>query len=103
FAASLENLVETPECLPSLHTWVNQYLRSFPHALLENSLLGTLSTDGVRVYAVDDLPIPPVVNTYPYYSRRQDQRINVRLAPELTDAVYHSRLLAFDVQSGKLA
>jgi outer membrane protein assembly factor BamB len=82
--------------------WVGAWLEVSPQVVFGNAVLGTLSTDGVRVYAVDDVAIPP----YRYY-----QRIGGRwggqeppwpdFGPGLTDAVYFSRLLALDAASGK--
>jgi outer membrane protein assembly factor BamB len=38
--------------------WFNLY-RSARNVLLENTVTGTLSSDGRRVYAVEDVPLPP--------------------------------------------
>jgi outer membrane protein assembly factor BamB len=38
--------------------WFNGY-RSARNVLLENTVTGTLSSDGKRVYAVEDVPLPP--------------------------------------------
>ncbi len=43
----------------SLNSWVSTYLQNNPNMVLENSTLGTLSSDGARVYAVEDVAVPP--------------------------------------------
>jgi outer membrane protein assembly factor BamB len=73
--------------------------RNFLHDLWPGPL-GTLSTDGVRVYAVDDLAVPP-------YRRSPRGRWRQEFSwpdfgPELTDAANSSRLLALDAERGKL-
>jgi tetratricopeptide (TPR) repeat protein/outer membrane protein assembly factor BamB len=42
--------------------WLNEYFTQEmrPDVLFENTLVGSLSTDGLHVYAVMDLPIPPL-------------------------------------------
>src|SRR5262249_28348674 len=45
---------------PAVKQWMAGYLQNDPpNVLVENSLLGTLSSDGSRVYLIDDLAIPP--------------------------------------------
>ena len=46
---------------PSLNSWVQQFKDTLnrPEVLIENAAVGTLSSDGKRVYLVDDLQVPP--------------------------------------------
>jgi hypothetical protein len=64
--------------------------------LAENSVLGTLSGDGRRVYAVEDLPFPP-----PPARLANPQQPDARplLGPR-GDAAFHNRLRALDLASG---
>jgi hypothetical protein len=39
--------------------WLSSYHKQHPQILFENSTIGTLSTDGEFVYAVEDLAVPP--------------------------------------------
>ncbi|HXG09698.1 MAG TPA: PQQ-binding-like beta-propeller repeat protein [Gemmataceae bacterium] len=87
---------------PYLDSWVAGYLQNNPQVLFENSILGTLSSDGVRVYAVEDLAVPPYPFRYPPTGRRWGPVAEPFYGPELTDAARHNRLLALDVASGKL-
>jgi outer membrane protein assembly factor BamB/tetratricopeptide (TPR) repeat protein len=47
----------------SLNAWVQQFkdMHNKPGVLIENSTVGTLSSDGNRVYFIDDLQVPPYV------------------------------------------
>ncbi len=101
-ALSLDGLARDPAAHGHVAPWVEAYLASHPHVLLENSLLGTLSTDGRRVFAVEDLPVPPRPNNYFVFHNNQGEGLSLADAPELTDAVFHSRLLALDAASGKV-
>ena len=82
-----------------LESWVNDYLEVSPHLLFGNAVLGTLSTDGARVYAVDDLAVPPP--RLHIRSRRWQKAVTSDFSPELTEAADSSRLLALDAASGK--
>lgn len=83
-------------------SWVQAYLQDFPHVLCENSVLGTLSSDGTSVFAVDDLAVPPYPSPYAAFISRASQGLQLNFTPALTDAVFHSRLLALDLESGKV-
>jgi outer membrane protein assembly factor BamB/tetratricopeptide (TPR) repeat protein len=76
--------------------------RYAPPFLFENTTLGTLSSDARRVYAIDDLPVPPHPN------RLQEPQPGAHLAlgpfgtdPEAGDNIHHNCLLALDVETGK--
>jgi outer membrane protein assembly factor BamB len=86
---------------PFVESWVNAHLQHNPHVVFGNSVVGSLSTDGERVYAVDDLAVPPYQNTY-HQRGRPVQALDMAFAPGLTEAARHSRLTALDLRSGKL-
>jgi outer membrane protein assembly factor BamB/tetratricopeptide (TPR) repeat protein len=65
--------------------------------LFENATVGTLSADRQRVYAIEDLPLPP------HPSLVNDAQPGVWTFSTLNDAVYHNELKAFDLASGALA
>jgi outer membrane protein assembly factor BamB len=67
-----------------------------PTLLFENATLGTLSSDGRRVYAVEDLWVPPHPNLM-----QQIQEGATRPLGPLHQAVYHNQLKAFDLDNGK--
>ncbi|HKI30713.1 MAG TPA: PQQ-binding-like beta-propeller repeat protein [Gemmataceae bacterium] len=58
---SLERMHKDGQKQPALTAWVGQFKDQYskPSALLENSTVGTLSSDGQRAYVVDDLQLPP--------------------------------------------
>ncbi len=88
--------------------WVSSYLPAYPGVLVENSTLGNLSSDGQRVYAVEDLAVPPFPN--PYYNNpniaigfRVVQPNNLPSnAPQVAKAVRHNKLIAVNLATGKL-
>jgi outer membrane protein assembly factor BamB/tetratricopeptide (TPR) repeat protein len=67
-----------------------------PSLLFENSTLGTLSSDGRRVYAIEDLFVPP----HPSLIQQIQEGATRPLGP-LHQAVYHNELRAFDLDNGK--
>jgi outer membrane protein assembly factor BamB len=100
-AGGLDTLGTELSYFPYIESWVNAHLQHNPHVLFGNSVVGTLSTDGARVYVVEDLAIPPYQNTY-FYRGRPVGALEYSFAPGLTEAVYHSRLTALDLESGKV-
>jgi outer membrane protein assembly factor BamB len=101
FAGGLDVLAQDLSYFPYVEAWVNAHLQHNPHLLLGTAVVGTLSSDGERVYAVDDLAIPPYQNLY--QSRgRPVTALEHAFAPGLTEAVQHSRLIALDLKSGRL-
>jgi outer membrane protein assembly factor BamB len=98
---SLEALVADLDCDVHLEPWVANYAANAPGVLFENSVIGTLSCDGRRVFAVEDLPVPPFPKSYVGYVTQSGQGLKLGQTSFLTDAVYHSRLAAFDLETGK--
>lgn len=97
----LDTLGQELKYFPYVESWVNAHLLHNPHALFGNSVVGTLTTDGERVYAVEDLAIPPYQNSY-HYRGRPVAALEYSFTPGLTEAAHHSRLVALDLKSGKL-
>ncbi len=79
--------------------WINNYLQYHPSILYDNSLIGTLATDHQRVYWVDDLAVPPHPN---FAMQRQWNNAGLNLGPQLTRWLYHNKLVAHDLVTGKL-
>ena len=99
---ALDVLARDPAAQGHVGLWIDSYLAGQPGVLLDNTVLGTLSSDGRRVYAVDDLPVPPRPLNYAGFHMTQGQGLVLADAPRLTDAVFHSKLLALDAVSGKV-
>ncbi len=90
-------------------TWLAYWLQNNvrPQIVLENSILGTLSADNRMVYAVEDIAVPPP----------QHMMANVNMGmgfpgggmpntwnKDVTDAIGHNKLQAFELgKGGKLA
>jgi outer membrane protein assembly factor BamB len=95
---SLEAVLHDPgRKVQMLEKWISMYGAS-RHLLFENSVIGTLSTDGHRVYAVDDLAFPAPVGLV-----NKTQTGFPWSFSTLHDAVHHSRLKAYDLETGALA
>jgi hypothetical protein len=61
--AGLDSLVRDLERKQDVQVWFDLYKRGLnQNIIFENSVIGTLSTDNARVYAVDDLALPPHPN-----------------------------------------
>src|SRR5262249_18459982 len=53
------------------------------------------------VYAVEDLAIPPVPANWQTFYHKSGAGLALDHAEQLTEAIYHSRLIAFELESGK--
>lgn len=98
---SLDTLGQDLGCFPYLESWVNAHLQHNPHVLAGNSVIGSLSSDNERVYAVEDLAVPPHQNTY-LYRGRPVSVLEYAFGPHLSAAARHSELIALDLTSGKV-
>ncbi|HEX5271826.1 MAG TPA: PQQ-binding-like beta-propeller repeat protein, partial [Gemmataceae bacterium] len=57
---SLEELLSDGQKQAYVTNWINSFRSAHkPTVLIENSTVGTLSSDGTRVYYIDDLQVPP--------------------------------------------
>jgi outer membrane protein assembly factor BamB/tetratricopeptide (TPR) repeat protein len=101
---SLDRLVHDNLRSTTLTQWVSGHLSAGQASmLLENSVLGNLATDGKRVFAVEDLTVPPYVPQNQQFFPGQPQPGPVPgFTGALTDAIVHNRLQAFDLATGKL-
>jgi outer membrane protein assembly factor BamB len=82
--------------------WVAAYLQNNPHAFFANSVVGMLSADTARVYAVEDLPLPPYPTNYQGFVGKGGRGLQLSYNPELAHFALHSRLLAADLHTGKV-
>jgi outer membrane protein assembly factor BamB len=98
---SIDRLSAHPEHSPYLKAWVRTYLELSPQVLFGNGLLGTLTTDGARVYAVEDLGVPPYLNYFHPRVRWRMEMAESDFGAELTDAASCNRLLALDAATGR--
>jgi outer membrane protein assembly factor BamB/tetratricopeptide (TPR) repeat protein len=96
---SLDRMVRNTKQVGNVSQWVNAHLQTRPNLLLENSTVGTLSTDGTFVFAVDDLAIPPG-NVNP--NQFDPQGRGMTFGGDLDEAVAASRLQAFSLATGKI-
>jgi outer membrane protein assembly factor BamB len=89
----LEAILADPGRKVQVRNWFDLYGRD-RGLLLANSTLGTLSSDGRRVFAVEDLPLPP----HPSLQQQGEPR---SLGP-LRHAAGHNRLRALDLATGAM-
>ncbi len=95
----LDMLLRDSTMKSSVDNWYQNYCNSNNNSIIfENSTIGTLSTDNVRVYAVDDLGIPP-------HPGAQQQWNGGAPAPtgKLLSLMQHNSLVAIELDSGKIA
>jgi outer membrane protein assembly factor BamB len=84
-----------------VQSWLQTYTHtSWQNIIFENSMVGTLSTDNVYVYAVDDLAVPPHPSTIA--GPGMGWGGGPQLSGALADLAGHSRLAAFHLESGLL-
>ncbi len=86
--------------------WVGTYLNMGARAgvPLENTTVGTLASDGQRVYAINDLQVPPPVMNVGYgmpFDASSGGGFG-RYGPEISDAIQSNRVRAYDLANGKL-
>jgi hypothetical protein len=99
---SIDRMSREPRHVQYITTWVQTYLNSGlrPEALFENSVVGSLSTDNVRVYTIDDFQVTPYQQPFNRFNRpgggvpAGDAKLN--------DALHHNVLEAYALDSGKL-
>ncbi|GIW79630.1 MAG: hypothetical protein KatS3mg105_1437 [Gemmatales bacterium] len=92
---SLYRLLRDGNTSRMLAQWWQLYGQSGKQQVLfENSLVGTLSTDGQLVYGVDDLPFPPYAHAYMFGRPQQ--------FGALSDMIENNKLTAIELNSGKL-
>ncbi|MCI0465323.1 MAG: PQQ-like beta-propeller repeat protein [Gemmataceae bacterium] len=102
-AGSLEQMAGDGTWHPYTGPWATAYAENFPHVVLENSLVGTLSADRRHVYAVEDLELPPFPRDYASFVSRSGQGLRFAAADDLTEGVYKSRLVAVELDTGRVA
>jgi len=100
-AWSIDKVERMGKFASTFRQWKDIYIgnqAAKPEILFENSVVGTLSTDNTRVFVVEDLAMPPYTmhNPYDYSGRPQTY------GGKVGEAINHSRLQAYDLDSGKL-
>jgi outer membrane protein assembly factor BamB len=95
---SIDSVVRDPQKGSNMGKWVATYGGTTSNPLLENSTLGTLSTDNTYVYLVDDLAVPPHPN---FMMQMQLNGVRMNFG-SLDEYVRFNRLQAFELNSGKI-
>jgi outer membrane protein assembly factor BamB len=97
---SIDKMVRDTKKLGTINSWVGAHLQTRPSILVENSTVGTLSTDGAFVYMIEDVGVPPGQTYQNYYGQVPNQPNYGN--EEINNAVNSSKLLAFEMSTGKL-
>jgi outer membrane protein assembly factor BamB len=88
-----------PNKKSTIDPWKATYLNNGPHGILfENSVTGTVTTDGIRAFVIDDLILPP--NTM-YQFRNFGMGVRPNYG-HLNDQAYRNSLKVYDLDSFKL-
>ena len=85
--------------------WVNNYNQlGKPNVLLENSTVGSLSTDNTRVYAIDDLAVPPPPGQQfdPRFGGFNPNAGTTTNNTDINNAMQFNKMQAIDLTTGKL-
>src|SRR5262249_53719361 len=97
-----DKLVNEPGRKKDLNDWFSLYVNSGNRNILfENSTIGTLSTDNTRVYAIDDLVLPPNPNSPGMQPIGWGGGVQPLSGP-LLDLAQRSRLVAINLETGKI-
>lgn len=98
FEGPLGVVLSKPEMRATLESWLNMYTNpaAFQSIIYENTLVGTLSSDGRHVFAVDDLAVPVPPNIISSYIWQQNQ-----IPDAVRRAVLANSLNAYELQTGK--
>ena len=101
---SIEKLISTTATFSAANGWVDWFVGQAkrPNILFENSTIGTLSSDGTNVFAVDDLAVPPPPDQGLGMGGPRGAVPNPNINETLREAILHSRLRAYNMASGKL-
>ena len=80
-----------------VHDWLQKNYADAHHFPIEGSALGCLSSDGERIYAIEDLAVPPPADVVA-------QRLSglPSLAGPLSDALLTNRLRAIQIDTGAI-
>lgn len=95
---AIDRMMRDPAKAGTLAQWLAAYANAGqPAVVLDNATLGMLTTDGQRAFAVEDVQVPP-----PGVPNPPPPEPGTIAGASLRDAIYHSRLQAFDLRTGKL-
>ena len=100
---ALETALKDNRKEQAISNWLNSYVNNQfnrPGIVFENSSMGTFSSDGKYLFAVEDLavPPPPMNNAY---APGNNARFGVT-SKEVIDSILHAKLQAYDLVTGKL-
>lgn len=86
----------------AINTWANHYFMVKPKMVFDNSTIGSLSTDGNLVFAVEDLAVPPPQTQVGNPNFNPGIQPANTYSPRVNGAIQHNQLVAYNLSSGKL-
>jgi outer membrane protein assembly factor BamB len=94
---SLEKMYAEPVTMQAIDNWRQQYHNiGRLNVAFENSVIGSLATDGRLVFSVDDLPVPPYLANFNQWG----QQPQFPWGAQVNDMIQYSVLQTFDLGSG---
>ncbi len=103
---SLEKTIGDTKYFAAVNSWLDWFRDQAhrPNIMFENSTIGTLSSDGNFVFAVDDLAVPPPPQPGMGIDGVDPRGFNPNpnINEQLKAAILHSELRAYNLASGKL-
>src|SRR5262249_54645778 len=95
FTASLTKLLKEPNYRQTLAQWQAEHRQKMSPLIYENSAAGTLSADDNRVYAVDDMALPP----HPSWMSRwaDEDPKDLRYPGDMKSVVTQNTLMSYDL------
>ncbi len=101
---SLERMWHDPAKQQSVSSWVAQFkdTNRKPGLIIENSTVGTMSSDGGRVFFIDDLQVPPLVQQQMDPWGRFPQPGTGSFPAQVSAGVQGNTLRCVAISSGKL-
>lgn len=96
----LDTMFSDQRGMQAIMQWEQQYSQiGRLNIVLENSIIGSLSTDGQRIFCVDDFAVPPYVQHF--FNAWGGGGQQFPWGQEVNDALNYNMLNAFDLGSGK--
>ncbi len=99
---SMDRMVRDTKKVGAINQFVAAQMATRPNMLVENSTVGTLSTDGAFVFMIEDLEVPPGNQLQHDSSATSAVSRRAFGSEEVTNAVNSSKLQAFNLATGKL-
>jgi outer membrane protein assembly factor BamB len=102
---ALTHLLGEPIYKQVMNEWQGMYRQNLANLIIENSAPGTLSTDSVKIFLIEELgilPHPVWVQERAWLGRLAKREVGWPPPGDLNRMIHQNVLQAYDVESGKL-